>query len=72
MRRYTFSIVITADSWAEYYRKPSSSVVATTATGQTIRFQARHLHRHISHEGVRGIFCLTIDNNNDFVSLERV
>jgi hypothetical protein len=72
VRQYTFSLHITPDSWSEFYRKPSSNVVATTQDGQTVQFKARHLQRHVTRDGIRGIFCLTIDRNNDFLSLDRL
>ena len=72
MHRYIFSLHISADNWLQYYRKPNANVVARATTGQKVQFKARHLQRHITHTGIDGIFCLTIDQNYDFVSLERV
>lgn len=72
MHRYIFSLRISADSWVQYYRMPNANVVARATTGQKVQFKARHLQKHITHTGIDGVFCLTINQNNDFVSLERI
>ena len=71
MKNFVFSLTITADNWLEFYRTPRSTVVATTFDGRKIQFAAKHLLRHVGHNGVRGVFVLTIDDKNDFVSLDR-
>ncbi|MEE2788229.1 MAG: DUF2835 domain-containing protein [Myxococcota bacterium] len=72
MRQFIFDLRITPEMWLRYYRSPNANVVATTRLGQRIQFGARHLQRFITHDGIRGTFCLTIDQNQDFVSLETV
>ena len=72
MKEFVFSLKITSDAWLDYYRSPQSTVVATTVDGRRIRFAARHLVRHVTRDGVLGRFVLIIDNNNDFVSLNRL
>ena len=71
MNKFAFSINIHPDSWIEYYRSPKSTVVATAFDGRRIQFAAKHLKKHVTRDGITGIFVLTIDANNDFVSLER-
>lgn len=72
MNRYIFSLFISADNWLQFYRMPNATVVARATTGQKVQFKARHLQKHITHNGIDGVFCLTIDQNHDFVSLERI
>ena len=72
MKSFIFQLRITADKWMEYYRSPGSSVVAHDVRGQRIKFAARHLQKHISRDGISGTFELRIDQDNNFVSLERV
>ena len=72
MKEFLFDLRITPENWVEFYRKPSATVVATTYHRQKIQFQARHLQRFVTRNGIRGTFRLTIDANNDFVSLEAV
>ena len=71
MKHFVFSLTITPENWQEFYRRPKSTVGATTVDGRRIQFAAKHLQRHISRDGVRGLFVLTINEKNDFVSLER-
>ena len=70
MKEFVFDLRITPESWLEFYRQPSATVVATTHRRQRVKFQARHLQRFVTRNGIRGTFKLTIDDNNDFVSLE--
>ena len=70
MNYFVFNIQISPESWAEYYRVPSSSVVATSSDGRTVQFKARHLQKFVTRDGIAGTFRLTIDKNHDFVSLE--
>ena len=72
MKQFVFDLRITPETWVRYYRTPNANVVAKTRLGQRVQFGARHLQRFIGHDGIRGTFCLTIDDNNDFVSLEAV
>ena len=72
MKTFEFRLKVSRDAWLEYYRKPNATVVAKTLSGQRIQLSAKHLVRHVGHDGLDGWFILTIDANNDFVSLERV
>ena len=71
MRRFVFQIRITTDSWLEFYRRPGANVVATSFDGRRIQFKAKHLQKFITHNGVSGTFVLSIDGDQNFVSLER-
>ena len=70
MKDFIFDLRIVPERWLEFYRQPSATVVATTYRGQRVKFQARHLQRFVTRDGIRGTFRLRIDANNDFVSLE--
>ena len=72
MHSFTFTIRIPPENWAEYYRVPSAAIVAQCHTGQTVKFKARHLQKFITRDGIKGTFRMTIDANNDFVSMEQV
>ena len=71
MKTFEFRLKVSKEAWLEYYRKPNSTVVARTLTGQRIQFGAKHLVKHVGHDGIDGLFVLTMNANNDFVSLER-
>ncbi len=72
MHEFVFEITIPPEKWGEYYRSPNTTVIAQSYDGRRVQFAARHLQRHISREGVRGVFRLVIDRDNNFVSLDRV
>ena len=72
MNEFVFEISITPEKWAEYYRSPNTTVIAQTYGGRRVQFAARHLQRHVTREGVRGVFRMLIDGDHNFVSLDRV
>ncbi len=72
MNEFVFEISISPEKWGEYYRSPNTTVIARSFDGRRVQFAARHLQRHISREGVRGVFRMLIDGDNNFVSLDRV
>jgi len=72
MLEFVFDIYISPEQWSEYYRTPSTTVVASSHDGRRVKFAARHLQRFISRDGVRGVFRLVIDAENNFISLDRV
>ena len=72
VHHFTFTIRITSEGWSEYYRVPSASIVARSHTGKQVQFKARHLHKFITRDGIQGTFRMTIDDNQDFVSMEKL
>ena len=72
MTTFEFSISISPESWSEFYRRPNSRIVATDSNGQRIQLGAKHFQKFVSREGIRGRFRLTLNSNNDLVSLDRV
>lgn len=72
MRAYDFDLFISSDRWVEYYGGRIQTVVARARDGRTVQFAARHLQRFVTREGVCGTFRLTVDDANNFVSLERL
>jgi len=72
MNKFVFEITIPPEKWAEYYRSPQTTVIARSYDGRRVQFAARHLQRHVTRDGVRGVFQLLIDGDNNFVSLDRV
>lgn len=72
MQVYRFSITVTPESWLEFYRRPNSKIVATDTHGRTIQLSARHFQRFVSRDGLRGMFELTLDENNDLIDLKKV
>lgn len=71
MHSYVLDFSITTDELRRYYSGEADTVVARTRGGLTVRFAARHLRKHVTAKGIRGTFCLTTDDQNRFISLER-
>ena len=72
MHTFEFSISITPESWSEFYRRPNSRIVATDVRGQRIQLAAKHFQKFVSRDGIKGYFRLTLNKNNDLVSLDRL
>ena len=72
MKTFEFAMRISAESWLDFYKRPNSTVVATDRTGRRIKLAARHFQKFVTRDGVSGLFVLTLADNNDFVSLERM
>lgn len=66
------SLNITAEEFLAWYRGTARTVFAKSDEGRTVQFPASSLQRFVHPEGIRGRFLLTYDDQNHFVSLERV
>lgn len=69
---YRFRVELTARECREYYQGLFTKIQVTTHTGQTLSLAARHIRPFISAGGVSGLFDLTIDDNNQFISLHKI
>lgn len=72
MKRYEFSLRLTAAQCLEYYRGAARQVVARADTGQAVQFPASLLQRFITDEGVMGRFALTCDDEFHHPQLQRI
>lgn len=72
MQRFYFNLAITATEYLPYYQGIVKQVVVRAHDGRTLSFPAANLRRFVTANGVQGRFCLTVDDQNRLVSLERV
>ena len=72
MPALTIQLNLPADQVLRYYRGQARSVQARATTGQLVQFPASALQRHVTAEGIHGLFQIEFDANYKFVSLERV
>ncbi|MCG5515315.1 MULTISPECIES: DUF2835 domain-containing protein [Ectothiorhodospira] len=72
MHHYHFRLDIPRDEFLRYYSGSAASVVASSQEGRTVRFPASALRPHVTHDGVRGRFRLTVDDQFRLQSLERI
>lgn len=66
------SISITRDEYLKWYQGAASTVLATTSTGQKVRFPANILRPFIARDGVSGTFAIYFDENNKFSEIRRI
>ena len=72
MKRYEFHLHISPSRYLDYYRGAVRHVVARCTTGQTVQFPASLLQKFVSPEGITGKFCLTCDENNKVIDLQKM
>ena len=69
---YRFRMYITPRECQEYYKGLFTSIQVLTHTGQTLQLPARHIRNFMTPSGVEGLFELHLDNNNKFISLQKI
>lgn len=72
MNRVELNIYLSAEEFMAYYQGRAQSVLAFTASGQSIQFPAAVLRPFLSHKGVQGRFSLAFDNNGKLQDLQRI
>lgn len=71
MPRYYFRLEITSAQYLSYYQGVAARVLVRAEDGRTLSLPAAHLRRFVAADGVRGRFCLTLDERQRILSLER-
>lgn len=71
MQRFYFSLAISASDYLPYYQGTVTTVVVRAHDGRKVSFPAAHLRRFVTANGVQGQFCMTVNDQLRFVSLER-
>lgn len=72
MDQITFNIRISNQDFLRYYQGSASWVNVTAEDGRRLKLPAKHLRQHLTHNGIEGRFCLTFDDNNKMISLQRL
>ena len=72
MRVAQFYLKLTAEEFLEYYQRKKQYVRVRTYQGYSIQFKAEHLRPSITRNGIDGVFEITFDQHNRFVSLIQV
>ncbi len=63
---------ISSHQLSQYYEGAVDSVVAKATDGRTVKFPANILRTVVQDDGVYGMFELTLDKRNKFVSIRRI
>ena len=71
MTVHYLNIHIAEDEWLRVYAGRATHVHCKSTAGIRISIAAKHFRRFTTHDGVRGLFKLTLKGNL-FLSLERI
>lgn len=71
MKRFYFSLSISASEYLKYYRGSADRVIVRASDGRTLSIPAANLRAFVTQDGIRGQFCLTVDQDHKLVSIER-
>lgn len=71
MQRYYFTLSISHQNYLRYYQGSAARVVVKAHDGRTVSLPAVKFRRFVLHDGIHGSFCLTVDDQQRFQSLER-
>ncbi|NEX22072.1 DUF2835 domain-containing protein [Thiorhodococcus mannitoliphagus] len=71
MQRFYFSLSISASEYLKYYRGTAGRVIVRASDGRSLSIPAVNLRPFVTQEGIRGHFCLTVDQDHKLVSIER-
>ncbi|MGM0594099.1 MAG: DUF2835 domain-containing protein [Pseudomonadota bacterium] len=72
MNQLRFYLDLSPERYLRYYQGAARAVSVVSLEGQRLEFPAERLRPFVRHDGVRGLFALTFDDDNRFVSLERL
>ena len=72
MKEYRFSISITREEFRPYYEGRVHAAIVTTWGGTRVQLPAFRLRPFLTEEGIHGSFFLVLDDNNKFISLQRI
>lgn len=72
MNELRFYLDLSSERYLRYYRGTARAVSVVSIEGQRLEFPADRLRPFVTREGVRGLFALQFDDNNRFVSLQRL
>ena len=63
---------ISSDQYLEWYKGIVRNVVAKSREGLSVQFPAGVLQQFVTPDGIQGVFRLTYDEDNKFVSIEQL
>jgi len=67
-----FRINLSFDDFLPYYQGTAEMVQVKDNAGRLLWIHGRHLRPFLTREGVRGHFCLELDQEGKFVALNKL
>lgn len=72
-RHFTFALVFSpSELERQYYRQGTQNIVVVTDQGLSIQLPLRRFTPFITSLGIRGRFQLTLDEQNRFISMQKI
>jgi len=71
-KQFTFRLQISQQQYLQYYQGTANAVQVVSECGKRLHFPAIRLRSFLTHDGIHGRFCLTIDSNNRFIDLQKL
>jgi hypothetical protein len=71
MRRFEFSVRVSADEFVRVYQGAVSHLVVRAVTGERVQIPAARFRPFVTPDGVTGRFVLLCDENNKCLDLQR-
>ncbi len=72
MGRVIIELDISGGQYLEWYKGIVRNIIAKSREGLTVQFPAGVLQQFVTSDGVQGVFRLTYDEDNKFVSIEKL
>jgi hypothetical protein len=72
MKRYLFNINLSYLECENLYLSSVKTVVVMATTGERVQIPSIRLRPFVEPTGIKGNFCLTVNNENKIQSFERV
>lgn len=72
MQKFYFSLHISSEEYLKLYQGVAKNVSAFAHDGRRVSFPATILRQFVTAAGVSGSFVVTADENNKFLSVERL
>jgi len=72
MKRYFFNINLSYLECENLYLSSVKTVVITAITGERVQVPSIRLRPFVEPTGIKGNFCLSVNNENKIQSFERV
>ncbi|MCR5535977.1 MAG: DUF2835 domain-containing protein [Succinivibrio sp.] len=69
---YTFSIDMSKEELLAVYSGSIQRIRVTTREGLVLELDAQHLKEFTTMEGIHGVFKLTVNRENKFLSLRQI
>lgn len=65
-------LTISAEEYLKLYQGVARDVVGYARDGRSVRFPAKILQPYVTHDGIRGSFCISFDKDQKFSSIRKI